>query len=861
MPSLLGFPSRWGGLAFVTTIILTAGSLGGRATSSTELILPESVGQTDTIHAIYRFDSPVTGHGLLEAEWTDVAGRVVERRRIPLDLADSGEVPISFDPRRAVAAKNTLAVHVSLDETDQNGNRSRREDDKTASFIVSPPNSAWRDYQIIMWQRQSRAGYAALKRLGVSAGLVMSDRRDEPSGVMDQIETMLDVDLPWYFENTATDFYSSYHQWSPDRPVNWRFLEAKRRYQANPQDVAAFIREPSLSDPAWLGKIKDRLTADVRALRRYRPLFYNLGDETGIADLTAFWDFDFSPASLTAMREWLRTRYADLAQLNEQWGSVFRSWDEVVPMTTRDAMRRTDQNFSAWGDFKEWMDVAFARALKSGSDAIHAADLEALSAIEGGQIPGWGGYDYSRLATSVDAMELGDEGDSVEMLRSFNPDAVMLTTSFRGGSTEQHRVWRELLRGTSGLILWDPDHQIVGPDGNIDDRGREAAPYFREIRGGLGALLINSRRHEDPIGILYSPASMRVEWLLERIRTGEDWSRRSASTELGDDRVRASVRDYARAIEHIGLQHRFVSTERIEAGDLTQAGYRVLILPWTLSLSARAADEIRNFVKHGGAVIADGKPGVFDEHGRRRETPALADIFSNPPPSAATLLASDQGRAIYLPAAKLRDRGGRERFREIFAAAGIKPTVSLVRGDGRPAENVETYIFENGAVSIVALLRDLDPSSRSPSGGPETVDLRLPHVYEIYDVRAKRGLGRTARLTVELGPVAPVVLALSQQPLPGLSIAGPPSVHAGDNAEFRISPNGNLAAARDVIHLEVTDPGGSPVTHYGGNLLAPAGVVSYRLPLAVNDKAGRWTIRATSSLLGTSATWDMQVEH
>ena len=236
-----------------------------------------------------------------------------------------------------------------------------------------------------------------------------------------------------------------------------------------------------------------------------------MGDEPGIADLTAFWDFDLSAPSLAAMREWLKARYGSLARLNEEWGSAFPSWDEVVPMMTRDAIKRTDQNFAAWADFKEWMDVAFARALKSGSDAVHAADPEALSAIEGAQIPGWGGYDYSRLASSVDAMEL----DDVEMLRSFNPDAVMLTTSFRRGRAEAHRVWRELLRGTRGLILWDPKNQFVGKDGVVGDRGREAAPYFHEIRDGLGALLINSRRHNDPIGILYSPASMRIEWLLD----------------------------------------------------------------------------------------------------------------------------------------------------------------------------------------------------------------------------------------------------------------------------------------------------------------------------------------------------------
>jgi hypothetical protein len=52
-------------------------------------------------------------------------------------------------------------------------------------------------------------------------------------------------------------------------------------------------------------------------------------------------------------------------------------------------------------------------------------------------------------------------------------------------------ITRELLRGTRGLILWDPKNQFVGKDGSVGDRGREAALYFREIRAGLGALLIN----------------------------------------------------------------------------------------------------------------------------------------------------------------------------------------------------------------------------------------------------------------------------------------------------------------------------------------------------------------------------------
>jgi hypothetical protein len=72
---------------------------------------------------------------------------------------------------------------------------------------------------------------------------------------------------------------------------------------------ARTIREPSLSDRNWLEKVRDHLTCDVRALEPCRPLYYILGDETGIADLSASWDFDFSQASLTAMWHWLKERY------------------------------------------------------------------------------------------------------------------------------------------------------------------------------------------------------------------------------------------------------------------------------------------------------------------------------------------------------------------------------------------------------------------------------------------------------------------------------------------------------------------------------------------------------------------------
>ncbi len=856
--------ARRAGLGRVAAVFpVLAGLLGGAAAAD-QLALPPAIERSGTIDAAYRFDQPVTGHGFLDVEWTDSAGRVVEQDRIPLKLAGASEAVFPLDMRRAVTIENRLAARLSLDGVDSHGGPVHRDNEESVSFIASPPDHPWRDYQIIMWQGQPAAGYAALKRLGITAGMVEANHRSPSSThVAGQLAPLLDQDLGFYLENIATDFYSPYHRWSGDRPVDWRFTEVEERYRRNPGDITAFFREPSLSDPLWLKRIADRLDRDVRALHPYRPLYYSLADETGIAELSAPWDFDFSGDSLTAMRSWLKERYGSLDALNREWGSAFARWEAVVPMTTSAAMARADQNFSAWADFKEWMDVAFARALKAGTDAVHAADPDAVSAIEGAQIPGWGGYDYSRLADSVDAMELYDYGENVEIVRSFNPRMITLTTSFRGGPAETHRVWRELLRGTRGLVLWDEKHEFAGADGDLGDRGREAASYFGEIRGGIGALLINTLPHDDPIGVLYSPASMRVQWLLDRRASGEDWTRRDASAEYRNDPIRISTQAFIRTTEHAGLQPRFVSARAIGTGALRSGDYRILMLPGTIALSPDEAREIRDFVAKGGVAIAYGEPGVFDGHGRRAAKSLLSDLFPSAAAGTGASVVFGKGKAFYLPTAHSADRGDVPEVAAILTAAGVTSPFPLTGADGGRANDVETHVFDDGKAAIVALQRDLPApagifSAFARPDSTEAVVVTLPHPLYVYDIRARLALGRTDRLALALGPVEPILLAMSEAPFGSPSLAGPAAAHAGATVEFLVHTG--FAGGFDVIHFDVVDPDGHLVAHYSGNVLVRRGVATRLLPLAVNDEAGTWKIRARDLLGGATATRELTVQ-
>ncbi|MBS1831890.1 MAG: beta-galactosidase, partial [Acidobacteria bacterium] len=476
------------------------------ALCAAELILPShSLDRHSMVPVTFRMNGQVSGKGTFHLRWTDALGRTVEDRHANVELTDEDEFTFSLDLRRAVAMQNTLDVRLQIQGKNLKGEDNRDETAK-AVFIARPGNSRWSDYEITMWQQYPQHLLPALRELGISNGQYSGRSETAPASFVGE-------DMRWYAENIGTDFYAEYHRFRRDRVPHWAFLQVKEMLRKNPQDKNAFKRNPSLSDPVWRETIRERLVKAAQRFKPYRPLFYSLADESGIADLAAFWDFDFSDMSLVPMRRWLRSRYGSLAALNAEWGSTFANWDAVTPPTTHEAMERPGENFAAWADFKEWMDISFSDALLMGRKAVETVDPEAFVSIGGGQRPGWGGYDYARITKALTAIEPYDIGNNVEIIRSLNPEMVMVSTGFANGPWEQQRVWRELFHGQRGLIIWDEKFEYVGKDGEPGERGSAAAKYYNEIRYGVGALIINSQPLNEPIAIHYSQASMRTEWM------------------------------------------------------------------------------------------------------------------------------------------------------------------------------------------------------------------------------------------------------------------------------------------------------------------------------------------------------------
>jgi len=671
----------------------------------------------------------------------------------------------------------------------------------------------WPNYAVILYQRQPETAYPSFHRLGISAGMIIGQREGplDPERARQGVASFRANGLGWYVENVATDFYSAYHRWRPNLPENWLFQEAQRRYRENPADPAVFVREPSLLDPLWRTRIAARLAGNARIHRELAApgqlLFLDLGDEPGIADLAAEWDFDRGALSLAAFRQWLRGPYPSLAALNAAWGSAFAAWDAVTPLTTAEAIAGPEGRFAAWVDFKTFMEESFAEAIRFGRDAARVGDPALPVAIAGAQMPGTGGWNYALLAQAIDVIE----GGPAEVIGGLNSALQLYTTSHEASPAEWHRLWQLALLGHRGVVLWDGEADIIRADGTPGPRGAASAPHFLALRSGLAAQLQASTVERGPVGVLYSQPSFWVRWLLDRRAEaragGPAWNTRTSETEWKDDNAwRRALFGAVDALAASGIRPRWLTPAELTPATL--AGLRVLVLPHSLALSDAGIAALRAFVAGGGQVIADAAPpGLYDEHGTARPAAPLSGPGVQQVPAFT-----------------------RENVAPVLTAAGALPDLGI-----QAPVPVETRLYRNGGVRLVAV------QAAAPQPGPTPVTLRLPAPALLRPLGPGPAAIQAGEVDFALDPVRPTLLVLAPSPLPGLRLA-----RMGEGASLAL--DGPSPAAAHIIRLDLLGPDGqADAARLRLVVLRPG--VSLALPA---PPAG-WRLHATDMLGGGTA--------
>ena len=222
-------------------------------------------------------------------------------------------------------------------------------------------------------------------------------------------------------------------------------------------------------------------------------------------------------------------------------------------------------------------------------------------------------------------------------------------------------------------MLWDEDGTVVKPDGTPGPGGLALAPVLAGLRGPLATTLLAAQPRSSPIGVLYSQASFRMRWLLDRRaerKAGQDWTARDNDTDLADSPWRTALTGTAAALDHLGLHPDYLDEANLAPARL--AGLQAILLPASIVLDEPAVTALRAFAARGGTILADIEPGAYDDFGTRRAAPPLAGLGQR----LGTFDTAGLRQALHAPA-------------------------TVTTPDGTPRDDVSVFWFDGGSMAAI----------------------------------------------------------------------------------------------------------------------------------------------------------------
>jgi len=677
------------------------------------------------------------------------------------------------------------------------------------------------------------------------------------------------------------------------------FAEQRKNYQVT-HDKKYLARPICLNDRQELAPLAEKLQRLADFAGWLEPTDYNLGDEMSTTYYVTPMDYDFAPAALDALRGWLQGQYEGLDALNREWNTTFTAWSEVVPMTTEEVKDRG--NYAPWADHREFMDVTFAGFFGWIREQLRTGDPKAKVSLSGSQAAeAYGGYDWSRLSPALDFIQNYTHQNTVIMQRSFAPDLCRAPWYGYGvfNPRLRHSLWWRLFHGNFGASYFSL-LSLLNPDMTFSGTATQALPLVREFKSGLALLLRNVERISD-VGVHYSHASIRGAYV-----TG-------AAVEFRENRM-----GWIQVLEDLGFQCEFLSTAQIEAGELSKRDYPVFLLPYSVALSAAEAEALREYVRAGGLLIADGKTGLMDRHCRTLQRARLDALFGLARPTVEPLTPARPGEASftrdlgecrldglrldasvfdpdvelaegsalgmhcttpvgivrhtgkgasvylnlmmdsYLQRRKIRmEETTRQLVRQLLRLKSVQPPVPVApQGDGDP--RLFTVRYRDGAARYAGCVLE-------PGGGEEQQTtpfaLELSTEGYVYDLRQDRALGRTRSVQAALAHGDAALFAVLPYRVTAVqTVPLSRDVAPGETVEVDIA----IAAASaqpetHVVCTEITGPDGKVREHYSQKLVAKHGRARARFVCALNDPTGSWTLRATDFVTGVSGTCEITI--
>ncbi len=700
-------------------------------------------------------------------------------------------------------------------------------------------------------------------------------------------------------------------------------------------------------------KIQENLEKAINAAelgKRYGVPAHSLGDENYVSAFKEegrFWD---DPKLWNAFREYLKRTYGSLEKLNQSWKKSYENWNEIRFAGEPDFF--SFERPAAWVDYRSFVSEIFIRRQKELRDAIRKIDPETQVGWEGGeQYSSYDGYDLYEYVSEFDMSNVYARSFTSKMLpnkmfngyclRSFAPKKALTGFWMNGVDypTELRTIpWLTLFSGMNSIWWWHstfPEHESAALRYDFTPGGpfRETAVEVRKIKEGPATILKHAEAEKPNIAIYYSTANFHAsnlsavvgnhinnlgaheaQWGVSpavKMKNQPEPFKRMWGSGLPVGHYAHAFKAFATLVKDLNLDFTVIDRRQVENGILKD--YRILILPFTESISDREAEAIRDFVNNGGCIIADYHTGIRDGQCNFRQTGVLDDLFgirSSYPfraqykkesviiessmgdwlasfklPVSFTqpeliittgipLGASDSGTPVFLfnrvgkgcslyfnfdlydyfeLRRENRENDIREYFRNFLLRYCKWPSYDVIRNtDFAPLPATSIFRFHDGDVTYVGAL------SENLRNREKKVTVNVPMNQEghLYDVLAKEYLGYGKCAEVKWQPGTPLLLASYPTRIESPDIKGEKDISSGKLLKLSI----NAGKEPHTVRIRVFAPDGTEMEHYGTVLYLKDGRGEFILHTALNDQPGRWKVTVEEVVSGKRNTHGFQLE-
>lgn len=349
--------------------------------------------------------------------------------------------------------------------------------------------------------------------------------------------------------------------------------------------------------------------------------------------------FCYCPYTKKKFQEWLINKYHDLKELNRAWYRNFEKWEDIEPPRFGTILSYTD-----FIDWKNFIYYKMASDLKIRAEAIRKVDKDhiitshaAVPSIFYSPFVGYGPTDDYLMAEQVDYYGTSIypkhsfpdrhwERWKIQIAMDFSRSANIKNGGFYVGelqagfgargvvvgdpvTSEDHRIWfwSALAKSAKGINFYayypmssgyeSGGYGLINLDGTLTERSKETGNLARIVSEN-SELFINSIPIKSEIGLLYSTLGQMVG--------GEQ----NCGPQNG---LRDSLAGYFRVFVDNNIPVDFVHLRNLEEKDYSQ--YKMLIIPYPMMLSKKAAEGLMEFIKNGGAVLSEARLAWNDENG------------------------------------------------------------------------------------------------------------------------------------------------------------------------------------------------------------------------------------------------------